>query len=180
LSLPRTPSQTVGPYLALAMRWTDGPYVVPDGTAGAVWIRGRLLDGVGEPIDDGVIETWQPDTDGRFPTEPDPAPFRGFGRAATDSNGEWGILTVKPRRGADAKGSPAAPYLSVAVFARGLLKPAWTRIYFGDEAEANDRDPVLALVDPDRRRTLVAAREDSGYRLDIRLQGDDETVFFDV
>lgn len=180
MSLPRTPSQTVGPYLAIAMRWTDGPYVVPDGTPGAIWIRGRLLDGAAEPVDDGLIETWQPDPEGRFPTEPDAAPFRGYGRTATDADGEWGILTVKPGRIAVGGGTPAAPYLSVAVFARGLLKPAWTRIYFGDETEANASDSVLGLVPPQRRHTLLAEPSDDGYRLDIRLQGRDETVFFDV
>lgn len=180
MSLPRTPSQTVGPYLAIAMRWADGPYVVPAGTPGAIWLRGRLLDGAGEPIDDGVIETWQPDPEGRFPTRPDAAPFRGFGRSATDERGEWGVLTLKPGRIADAGGSSAAPHVSVAVFARGLLKPAWTRIYFGDEEEANAADSVLGMVSPERRHTLVAEPEAGGYRLDIRLQGRGETVFFDV
>jgi protocatechuate 3,4-dioxygenase alpha subunit len=180
LSLPRTPSQTVGPYLAIAMRWTDGPFVVPAGTQGAIWIRGRLLDGAGEAVDDGVIETWQPDPAGRFPTQPDAAPFRGYGRSATDANGEWGLLTLKPGRIADAGGSPAAPYLSAAIFARGLLKPAWTRIYFGDESDANDVDSVLASVPAERRHTLIAEPADDGYRLDIHLQGAEETVFFDV
>ena len=180
MSLPRTPSQTVGPYLALAMRWTDGPHVVPAGTPGVIRVSGRLLDGEGEPVDDGVVETWQPDPDGRFPSEPDAAPFRGFGRAVTDPGGGWQILTLKPGRIRDAEGSLAAPYLSVAVFARGLLKPVWTRIYFGDEEEANAADSVLGRVDPDRRRTLIAGPSGDGYRFDIRLQGPDETVFFDV
>jgi protocatechuate 3,4-dioxygenase alpha subunit len=180
LSLPHTPSQTVGPYLVIALRWADGPFAVPDGTPGAFWLRGRLLDGAGEPIDDGLIETWQPDPDGRFPSETDAAPFRGFGRSATDREGRWGIHTVKPGRLPDADGRLASPYLAVAVFARGLLKPAWTRIYFGDEVEANAADPVLAIVDADRRRTLLAEPDEEGYRLDIRLQGHDETVFFDV
>lgn len=180
MSLPRTPSQTVGPYLAIAMRWNDGPYVVDEGAVNAIWIRGRLLDGSGEPIDDGVVETWQPDRDGRFPTEADGAPFRGFGRSTTDADGAWGVHTLKPGRIADAHGALAAPYLSVAIFARGLLKPAWTRIYFGDEHEANAGDSVLGRVDPARRRTLLARPEPGGYRLDIRLQGADETVFFDA
>jgi protocatechuate 3,4-dioxygenase alpha subunit len=180
LSLPRTPSQTVGPYLAIALRWADGPYVVPEGTPDAFWIRGRLLDGAGAPIDDGIIESWQPDAHGRFPSEPDAAPFRGFGRSSTDGQGQWELHTVKPGRIRDADGSLAAPYLSIAVFARGLLKPAWTRLYFGDEADANAGDAVLALVEPDRQRLLVAERDGRDYRLDLRLQGPDETVFFDV
>lgn len=180
MSLLRTPSQTVGPYLSIAMRWADGPYVVPERTPGAVWVRGRLLDGAGAPINDGVIETWQPDPDGAFPVDPDAASFRGYGRSTTDARGEWGILTLKPGRIPDAGGAPAAPYVSVAVFARGLLKPAWTRIYFGDEDEANAADSVLGLVPPTRRSTLIAESRADGYRLEIRLQGRDETVFFDV
>lgn len=180
MSLPRTPSQTVGPYLAIALRWPDGPYVVPEDAPDAFWIRGRLLDGAGAPIDDGVIESWQPDAGGQFPSETDAAPFRGFGRSSTDDQGRWGLHTVKPGRTRDAEGRLAAPYLSIAVFARGLLKPAWTRIYFADEADANAGDAVLALVEPDRRRSLIAQPDGRGYRLDLHLQGPDETVFFDV
>jgi protocatechuate 3,4-dioxygenase alpha subunit len=180
LSVPRTPSQTVGPFLALALRWEDGPFVVPEGTPDAFWIRGRLLDGAGEPITDGLIETWQPDPHGRFVTDSDAVAFRGFGRSATDAEGAWAIHTLKPGRVADDRGQLLAPYLAVAVFARGLLKQAWTRIYFGDEGDANVADPVLALVEPDRRRTLIAEPSGDGYRLDIRLQGSAETVFFDV
>ena len=180
MSLPRTPSQTVGPYLAIALPWTDGPFVVPEGTPDAFWIRGRLLDGAAEPISDGLIETWQSDPAGRFVTDPDAAAFRGFGRSATGAEGEWAIHTLKPGRVADGPGQLPAPYLAVAVFARGLLKQAWTRIYFGDEVEANAADPVLRLIEPDRRRTLIAEPSRDGYRFDIRLQGPAETVFLDV
>ena len=180
MSLPRTPSQTVGPFFAIALRWPDGPQVVPDGTPGAFWIRGRLIDGAGAPITDGVIETWQPDPGGRFPTDPDPSAFRGFGRSDTDADGRWQIHTIKPGRAPDARGRPAAPHIRVTAFARGLLKPVWTRIYFRDEAEANASDGVLQLVEPARRATLIADPAEDGYRFDIRLQGPDETVFFDV
>ena len=180
MTLPRTPSQTAGPYLAIAMRWADGPLVVPEGTPAAIWIRGRVLDGAGVPVDDAVIETWQPDPDGRFPADPDARPFRGFGRSATDAEGGWQIHTLKPGRIADPEGRLAAPYISAALFARGLLKPVWTRIYFGDEAEANAEDSVLALIEAPRRTTLVAEPSADGYRFDIRLQGPGETVFFDV
>jgi protocatechuate 3,4-dioxygenase alpha subunit len=162
------------------MRWPpDGPYVVPASTPGAFWIRGRLLDGAGEPINDGVFETWQPDADGRFPTTA-AATFRGFGRAMSDGDGAWAIYTIKPGRIPDPQGGLAAPYVSVAVFARGLLKPVWTRIYFGDEADANGTDSVLQSVDASRLRTLVAEPTTDGYQLDVRLQGPGETVFFDV
>jgi protocatechuate 3,4-dioxygenase, alpha subunit len=180
LSLPRTPSQTVGPFHSIAMSWEDGPFVVGEDVAGATWLRGRVLDGDGQPVDDAVVETWQADPDGRFPSDPDAAPFRGFGRSCTDGDGRWSIRTAKPGVVNGADGQPQAPHIDVAVFARGLLKPVWTRIYFADEPDANAADGVLASIEPSRRDSLVALPTDDGYRLDIRLQGSDETVFFDV
>ncbi len=193
MSLPRTPSQTVGPFFGFALPWPDGPFVVPDGTPGAVWVRGRVLDGHDEPVPDALIETWQADPDGRFdhPDDPrtaggGPAPshaawgFRGFGRCPTDDAGEWAILTVKPGPVPGPDGAPQAPHIDVSVFARGLLTRLVTRIYFADEAEANASDPVLALVPEEARATLIAQPVPGGYRFDVRLQGDRETVFFDV
>jgi len=180
LSPPPTPSQTAGPYLAIGLRWADGPHVAPDGAPGAIWVRGRLLDGEGAPIDDGVIETWQADPAGRFSTGPVADGFRGFGRSTTDAAGGWEIHTLKPGGVIDAEGRLSAPHLTVAVFARGLLKPVWSRIYFGDETEANAGDGVLQSIDPGRRATLVATPDADGYRIDIRLQGPGETVFFEV
>lgn len=180
MSLPRTPSQTVGPYHAIAMRWGDGAHVVPDGTHGAFWIRGRVLDGDGAPVDDAVIETWQADGDGRFAAEADPPGFRGFGRALTDGAGEWAIMTIRPGVVLAPDGGPQAPHLLLAIYARGLLKPALTRVYFGDDPEANAADAVLATLDEHRRATLIARPAGDGYRFDVRLQGSDETVFFDV
>lgn len=180
MNLPRTPSQTAGPFLSLAMRWpADGPYVVPEGTPGAIWIRGRVLDGAGDPVDDGVVESWQPDADGQFAIAATTG-FRGFGRATTGADGAWALHTVKPGRIADARGGLAAPYISLAIFARGLLKQVWTRVYFDDEADANQADSTLRSIDPSRRGTLVAASTADGYRIDVRLQGHDETVFLDV
>jgi protocatechuate 3,4-dioxygenase alpha subunit len=180
LKLPRTPSQTVGPFLSLAMRWpADGAFVVPAGTPGEIWIRGRILDGAGAPVGDAVIETWQPDADGLFVAEASAA-FRGFGRVMTDADGAWAIHSVKPGRIADALGGLGAPYISVAVFARGLLKPVWTRIYFDDEAVANQADSVLQSIDASLRGTLIAESTTDGYRFDVRLQGQGETVFLDV
>ena len=171
-----TPSQTVGPFLHLVLPWADGPVVVPLGTPGGVWIRGRLLDGAGEPVPDGVIETWQAAPDGRL----DAPDFRGFGRSATDAGGCWGVHTVKPGPVALFDGRPQAPHLAVSVLARGLLDRVVTRIYFGDEATANEADPVLLEVPASRRGTLIAEPGPDGYTFDIRLQGDGETVFFDV
>ena len=184
MSLPRTPSQTVGPYLAIGLPWPDGPYVVPQGTPGAIWIRGRVLDGDGVPVPDALVETWQADPDGRFAHPADDGgsgtTFRGFGRCPTDDDGRWGVLTLRPGIVADAEGREQAPHLDVTVFARGLLTRLVTRIYLGDEADANAVDGVLGSVDAARRATLLATPADDGYAFDIRLQGERETVFFDV
>lgn len=179
-----TPSQTVGPFFSVGLPWEDGPFVVPEGTRGAIRIRGRVFDGAGEPVPDALVETWQADPDGRFDHPDDPrgrvAGFRGFARCPTGADGSWEIVTLKPGRVPGADGAAQAPHLAVSLFARGLLNRVVTRIYFGDEPEANAADPVLALLDPDRRATLVAAPADGGYALDFHLQGARETAFFHV
>ena len=183
-----TPSQTVGPFLHLALAWDDGADVVPVGAPGAVIVRGVVLDGAGDPVGDALVETWQADPDGRFDHPDDPRGrvrakipgFRGFGRCPTDADGRWWIRTVKPGAVPAADGRPQAPHVAVSVFARGLLDRVVTRMYFGDEAEANRRDPVLALVGDDARATLIAEPTPEGYRFDIRLQGEHETAFFAV
>lgn len=183
-----TPSQTVGPFLHIALDWPDGPYVVPEGTPDAVWVVGTLTDGQGHPIGDGVVETWQADPDGRFDHVDDPrgaAPstvrgFRGFGRCSTDAEGRFRILTVKPGPLPSPDGGTEAPHIDISVFARGLLDRLVTRLYFPDEPAANDADPVLRSVPEDRRGTLVAEQEGDDLRLDIRIQGEGETVFFDI
>ena len=182
-----TPSQTVGPYLAIALRWPDGPYAVPEGTSGAVWLRGRVLDADGRPVTDALVETWQADPDGRFDHADDPRGalrsdlpgFRGFGRSET-LEGEYAVLTVKPGRVPDGEGGWQAPHVDVSLFARGLLDRLVTRLYFADEEQANSEDPVLGALPAERRDTLLARPSEDGYRLDIRLQGDGETVFFRV
>jgi protocatechuate 3,4-dioxygenase, alpha subunit len=143
-----TPSQTVGPFLAIGLPWEAGAVADPDG----VRIAGRVLDGAGVAIPDALVETWHPDP---------PA----FARAATDDEGAWEVRV------------PPAAFVSVHVFARGLLRHLTTRIYL-EPPEVDD--PVLALVPADRRATLLAERTGDGYRFDIRIQGEDETVFFDV
>ncbi len=184
MTSPRTPSQTIGPFFAIGLPWPDGPYVVPEGAPGAIWIRGSVLDGEGSPIPDAMVETWQADPDGRFGHPDDPrgavAGFRGFGRASTDDDGRYGILTMKPGPVPAPDGSPEAPHIDVSVFARGLLKRVVTRIYFADEAEANAIDPVLSQVPGADGGTLIAEPTDDGYRFDIHLQGERETVFFEV
>jgi protocatechuate 3,4-dioxygenase alpha subunit len=170
-----TPSQTVGPFFAIELPYAEGPYVVADGTDGAIWLRGRVFDGAGDPIPDALIESWQAGPDGSFD-----GAFRGFGRSGTDEDGAWAILTLKPGQ-VPAQGGDQAPHVDLTVFARGLLHQLVTRLYFDDEDDANAADPVLSsLPDDGARATLIAASEDGGYRLDIHLQGPDETVFFAV
>jgi protocatechuate 3,4-dioxygenase alpha subunit len=184
-----TPSQTVGPYFSMRLPWPEGPYVVPEGTPGAVTIYGRLLDGAGDPIPDGVIETWQASPQGRFahPSDPrGPVPggdkdFRGFGRSATGHDGTFQIVTLKPGALPFGDGRTEAPHIDVSVFSRGMLDRSVTRIYFPDEAAANEADPVLQSVPADRRATLIAVPAGEGLlRFDIRMQGAAETVFFDL
>lgn len=178
--LGTTPSQTVGPFLSIALPWPDGPDMV---STGGITIRGSLVDGAGDPVPDGVIELWQADPDGRFPHPDDPRGavdhplLRPFGRCATDEHGSFAFRTLKPGRVDDEQ----APHIDVTVFARGLLRQLITRIYFPDEADANAADPVLQSLPADERRRLVAVREGEGaLRFDIRLQGDGETPFFRV
>jgi protocatechuate 3,4-dioxygenase alpha subunit len=184
---PTAPSQTVGPYFAIGLPWEAGPHVVPSGTPGAIRIMGSVLDGAGEPVPDHLIETWQADPDGRFADLHDhggPSAlegFRGFARCGyEDGDGSYEIWTVKPGPVPGLLGELQAPHIDVSLFARGMLHRLVTRIYFADEAELNAADPVLSHVPADRLDTLLAKRTDDGYRFDIRIQGDDETVFFAV
>jgi protocatechuate 3,4-dioxygenase, alpha subunit len=189
-----TPSQTVGPFLAIGLPWPDGPEVIRAATPGAIVISGRVFDGAGEPVPDALVETWQAAPDGTFvrlqPALRDgngrDAGFRGFGRSATDAQGRWRVITLRPGRVPSPDGGLQAPHLDVSVFARGLLDRVVTRIYLPDEDAANAGDPVLAsIADPDRRATLIAKPGDAPdqFRFDVQLQGTKgatETLFFDV
>jgi len=156
-----TPSQTVGPFFGFALPFPGDRCAVDVDTPGAVPVEGQLLDGEGAPVPDGLLEVWQGDQ---------------FARSGTDPEGVFHFVVLKPGAGPDGQ----APHLHVIVFARGLLRHLTTRLYFPDEEAANAADPVLRLVDGERRHTLVA-RDDAGVlRWDVHLQGEDETVFFAV
>jgi protocatechuate 3,4-dioxygenase alpha subunit len=177
---PTTPSQTVGPFFAVGLPWSEGPYVVAEGSEGAIRIGGRVVDGEGEPVPDALVETWQADPEGRFDHPDDPRGrvpgFRGFGRCPTDDDGRWWVLTRKPGRVDDEQ----APHIAVSILARGLLHRLVTRIYFADEPAANAHDPVLTALSEADRATLIATPAAGGYAIDFRLQGDGETVFFGI
>jgi protocatechuate 3,4-dioxygenase, alpha subunit len=151
-------------------------------------IVGTVYDGDGAPVPDALIELWQANAAGRYASPVDDrgeialdADFSGFGRAATGADGSYRFRTIRPGRVPGPGNALQAPHAALSVMGRGILKRLVTRIYFED-GEGNDEDPVLAFVPPERRHTLVAGREGANgvYRLDIRLQGADETVFFDI
>ena len=150
-----TPSQTVGPFFGFAMPFPAGPQAA----AGGSWVVGQVRDGAGEPVPDALLEVGQ---DGQF------------ARCGTDSEGAFHFVIAKPAARPDE-----APHVDVTVFARGLLRQLQTRMYFPDETEANSADPVLRLA-RERRETLIARADGGVLRFDIRLQGDDETVFFEI
>lgn len=174
MSLPRTPSQTVGPFFDFGLCARPSSELVEAGAAGAIQIEGVVLDSAGAPVPDGLVEIWQADAGGRYD-----ASF-GWGRCQTDDAGRYAFTTVKPGAVREPDGSVQAPHVSVLCFARGLLKPVLTRLYFSDEAEANAEDAVLrAIGDEDERATLVARATAPGrYAFDITLQGAGQTVFF--
>ncbi|MFI1375247.1 protocatechuate 3,4-dioxygenase subunit alpha [Streptomyces longwoodensis] len=185
-----TPSHTVGPFYGHALPFRGGEEIAPRGHPDTVTVHGHVVDGAGRGLPDALVELWGPDPEGALPTADgsmrrDPATggflgrngveFTGFGRVQTDADGHWYARTLRP----GARGR-SAPYVSVCVFARGLLAHLFTRIYLpGDEA-ALAADPLLSRLDADRRATLVARDEGHGtYRFDIRLQGEGETVFLE-
>lgn len=180
-----TPAQTAGPFLHIGMSWPDGATAVAPDDPGAIVLTSRIVDGAGEPVTDAVVETWQADGDGRFASAEDPrgpstSGFRGWASCATDVDGRWRIVTVKPGSVPGPDGAPQAPHIDCTIHARGLLRHLVTRIYFADEADANATDPVLGDLPDQRAATLQATPVEGGYDLDIHLQGDRATVFFDA
>ncbi|WP_341963820.1 protocatechuate 3,4-dioxygenase subunit alpha [Pseudomonas sp. RC10] len=194
--LPETPSQTAGPYvhIGLALEAAGNPareqeiwneMAKPGAPGEHILLLGHVYDGNGHLIRDSFLEFWQANADGEYDTDYDlNKSFNSFGRSATADEGEWVIKTVKPGVVRNAAGVPMAPHVNVSLFARGINIHLQTRLYFNDEAQSNAVDPVLNLIEqPARRQTLVAQRcmveGNVAYRFDIRVQGADETVFFD-
>jgi len=188
---PQTPSQTVGPFFHFGMvEEGDESNLITDAVKGErIVIRGRVLDGEGEAVPDALLEIWQADANGFYNHPDDPhrenadPNFRGFGRADTVAEGQFSFRTIKPGPVPFDSRRLQAPHINVRVFSRGLLTHLYTRFYFSDEEDANENDIILSIVEPERRHTLILQRRESDgiptYVLDVKLQGRDETVFFD-
>ncbi|WP_322014745.1 protocatechuate 3,4-dioxygenase subunit alpha [Paraburkholderia sp. J12] len=195
MTLKETPSQTVGPYFAYGLcpqqydfdlKSLFTPELAAPETPGEhITLIGHVYDGDGKRVHDAMLEFSQVDADGHYPASREDiarSGFRGFARVGTgtDAQHRFIVRTVKPGRAH----ADEAPHLNVIVTMRGMLTHTFTRIYFDDEAAANERDAVLASVPESRRATLIAQRSEQAgsvtYRFDIRMQGADETVFFDL
>ena len=184
----QTPSQTIGPFFKHALiRPGQESLITPKSRGERITIEGRVLDGDGAGVGDAMLELWQANADGRYDHPEDSqeklldAHFRGFGRAATDERGRFCFYTIKPGSVPGPGDVLQAPHINVSIFARGLLKRLVTRMYFPGEP-LNASDVVLNAVAPARRAMLVArtAERQGVLRFDIVLQGEHETVFFDV
>ena len=184
MSLRASTSQTIGPYLRIGLEWMVVEDLAPQGVPGErVRFEGRIVDADGKPVNDAAVEVWQANSHGRYahPEDARDLPlenaFRGYGRSLTDEKGAFRFHTIKPGRVPGPDGKLQAPHLVITVFMRGLLKQLVTRMYFPDDP-ANADDPILKLVPPERRGTLIA-RKANVLEWNLVLQGRDETVFFD-
>jgi protocatechuate 3,4-dioxygenase alpha subunit len=179
--LTPTPGQTVGPFYGYALPYAKDRELLAPGSPGSIRLQGTVYDGAGHPIPDAILEIWQADADGNVVHRTgslvrDGYTFTGFGRSAVGNTGAFTFTTVNP--GPTEAG--AAPFIAVAVFARGLMNRLFTRVYLPEDEAALAKDPLLSSLEPDRRQTLIARRDpDGGLTWDIRLQGDGETVFLD-
>jgi protocatechuate 3,4-dioxygenase alpha subunit len=175
-TLTATPGQTIGPFFGYALPYDRANELVPPGSADSIRLHGRVVDGAGAPVPDALLEVWQADVDGVVSSATgslrrDGWTFTGWGRASTDEDGHYSFSTVMP----GATQPDSAPFFAITVFARGLLNRLFTRAYPPGPDLAKER--LLCSVPADRRHTLIALPDERGLRFDIRLQGDDETVF---
>ncbi len=177
-----TPGQTIGPFFGYALPYAGDSELVPPGRADAVRLHGTVYDGAGDPVPDALLELWQADASGAAPRvagslRRDGFTFTGWGRAATDEAGHYSFTTLAPGPCGGGPGGAGPPFFAVTVFARGLLNRLLTRAYLPGDDGALGSDPLLARIAPERRGTLVATADEHGYRFDVRLQGEGETVF---
>lgn len=175
-TLTPTPGQTIGPFFGYALPFERDNELVPPGSPGAIRLHGTVTDGAGAPVPDALLEIWQAGADGTVSSASgslrrDGWTFTGWGRASTDADGHYSFTTVEPVATQDG----CAPFFAVTIFARGLLNRLFTRAYVPGDRLAGDR--LLGGLPSEQADTLVAVRDEQGLRFDIRLQGDDETVF---
>ena len=184
---PCTPSQTVGPFFSIGLDHLNRANLAEGSVGELIAIRGRGLDGDGEPVPDAILEIWHADAAGHYHHPEHVSPpgdatsLLGFGRIPTDERGQFSFTTIKPGPVHGPDGQPQAPHLQISIFMRGLLKHLVTRIYFPDEP-LNASDPVLQVVPESRRETLIARqtkRDENTLEWNVFLQGERETVFFD-
>lgn len=178
-----TPSQTVGPFFATDLVWEDGGKVLFGSRGRPLVLRGRVLDGAGAPVADALFETWQADPEGKVPSGGDGPRPHGYARVRTGADGGYRIETMLPGAYTGRGGERYVPQLNVMIFARGLLKAVTTRVFLADFAEIAADPLARAIANPERLRTLVAARDAADptvYRWDVRLQGEGETVFIEI
>ncbi|PSJ65219.1 protocatechuate 3,4-dioxygenase subunit alpha [Kumtagia ephedrae] len=196
--LRESASQTAGPYVHIGLTpnfcGIEGVYAADLGAAmvgekargDRIKVKIRVIDGAGVPLKDALVEVWQADAAGIYNSPSDQRGaadphFFGWGRQATDmTSGECVFETIKPGRVPFFDGRPMAPHITVWIAARGINIGLHTRMYFGDEAQANAQDPVLARIEQPRAASLIAPRDGDTYSFDIHLQGENETVFFDI
>jgi protocatechuate 3,4-dioxygenase alpha subunit len=199
--LKETPSQTAGPYVHIGLAPGAAGFQIydqelgrdiagPNAAGERIRVEGIVIDGIGSPVKDVLLEAWQANAAGVY-AHPEHAGeveegFRGWGRVITDfETGEWAFETVKPGPVMGRNGQMMAPHINLWIVARGINVGLNTRLYFEDEVEANSTDPIINLIEWEKRRkTLIAKRSERDgqtvYRFDICLQGEDETVFFDI
>ena len=178
----QTPSQTVGPFFARDLLWEDGGKVLFAGQGERITLAGRVLDGASAPVPDALLETWQADAAGKVPAAGDAARPHGYARVSTGADDGYAIETVMPGAYTGPGGATYAPQLHVTIFARGLLKAVRTRVFLAGPDAIKDDPLARAVGNPDRLKTLVAARDPKDakmYRWDVRLQGEGETVFLE-
>lgn len=204
--LKETPSQTAGPYVHIGLAPGAAGFEIydqelghdiagPNAAGERIRVEGLVIDGIGSPVKDVLLEAWQANANGVYAHPEHAGPdhthtveegFRGWGRVITDfDSGEWAFDTVKPGPVMGRNGQMMAPHINLWIVARGINVGLNTRIYFEDEAEANTADPIINLIEWEKRRATLIAKRDMRdgkvvYRFDIRLQGEDETVFFDI
>lgn len=181
MKLQTTAWQTAGPFFSFALLRPEMAFVVDESHPQAIVITGTVYDGDGAIVPDAILETWQADATGTYADAQAQVGFTGFGRAGADEAGRFRLVTIKPGGVRDGAGTEQAPHILIRILARGVVKGLVTRLYFADEETRNEACPILARIAPARRPALIAAvAGERAYEIDVHLQGDRESPFFDI